>query len=348
MRKFSPGPLDVEWIQVKEGLLKKLEAAETAAQNFHAPEIFERIQGLKALVQTPGYQGLISPISIRTIEKYSDLESEADLLDSSGAFSHNPSLSTLFQEVSKASKLENTLDSLMQILPSARSGDIWLEDERLRRDYQGEGGTVFSQISLFKTPSAAVDLAKGLIDPFRVQPYFTGSRSHAGMIEENMGVIQQVEVVKELKREEVKFSQALINVQWCPNFLAQLARVEGDNIDPKVRSSLTVIFGDLPDEQQQENILKVYAQCLQTYLRENEGRLELLRNDAARATNAYLLKATEFLPKMGQSVITGLTGTILGVTRRLGSKIFRPRTEEEVSLENKTFCSEFVTIVRNK
>lgn len=237
----------------------------------------------------------------------------------------------------RSNQLIADLDDLMQALPSYLPGDILFEDEAMNKQYQGEGGIVFSRMSAFHEPVEFATNMYGALkswNVFRVQPYFTGSLMHATQICCEDGRLRNCEVPEGFSGDEVPFSTPLTYVTFRPNFVALLS--------PEGREALDALWGPMNDDQLQERLSSYYSESLAKFASEHEEEMgQIMEINRTSAAFAYLEDVTTRALSPLQHMTSAIAATTLhlaGVSERMRV----PPTPEQFQIREAIFCSEFV------
>ena len=272
---------------------------------------------------------------LRTIFHYARLEESFAKFRLLGISFRDPKLLLLEKEVTEAHDLTHNLDSLIQLLPAYSSGDIFLDDEALISRFHGEEGPVFSQISLLRHPTSLKTLIKegAARGPFAIQPYFTGSRTHAGMTILSGGVLSTFEITGRFISHPMTFEDACMNVAYRPDFLALLT--------PDGKRTLEQLWGELSQDEINRKLIELYTDTLRQYFALHEPQLRSLVNDCQKSTEAYFLDMTRSAPTALQHLVMSVSKRFFHWEKGGGLPWHLPPASLSFD-ENKMFCSEFV------
>lgn len=321
----------------KKRLQKLIETAigTVSSQMAAAQDLKNQIDRFQHIISDPSYIPPLHASDLRTLYRYKQLERGLDALQHVGLAFEHPRLKMLFGEVKEARNLFSTINNLIQYLPGYLPGDILLTDEGKHKRYEGGEKVVFSEQSVLRHPSVALTIlkegtSKGI---FAVQPYFSGSRIHASMIGSFEGDISTVEVVSRFHNYSTDFDAGLTNVAYRPHFASQLS--------PEGKQALELIWGKMPDEVLDVKLQSLYSEALTTFVETNKPMLEQLRNNAMKASQAYIRDVTQRLPSLVERLVSNVWEHVHHSYKK-GAITWRLPTEDEMAAKNKVFCSELV------
>lgn len=236
----------------------------------------------------------------------------------------------LSESSQQAATVLGDLDYLLQLLPSYEPGDIILDDEIMKKGFQGKKESqVYSLQGGCLPPTNLIsDLAtKG---PFAVQPYFTGSRTHAaiaGVFPDKQGVatLRRQEILTDFEDEPVSLVETVTSVSYRPNFEKFLTE-EG-------RTAVEA----LKKKDKDFSLSALYQKHLNSYMTRNREKFKTYQNDCFKAANAFIEKLPWFPRK-----IIGLLQN-----RLMPQAPLTPEETKNLAKTTKVFCSEFVAIIIN-
>jgi hypothetical protein len=128
-----------------------------------------------------------------------------------------PILKTLYDQCNQAKDVLEQLNCIFQCSSGYKPGDIIFLDETFKAKFEGK--PAFSAKGMWKKGVFWKELAqipkKG---PFTVQPFFTGSLTHAAMINVQENMFCACEIVDKFANSDILFAEAAYSRAFTPNF----------------------------------------------------------------------------------------------------------------------------------